>query len=306
MKFPSLHQIKMVILTVFLLFLIIGCFLYGAVAYKHNLFPMQLKTFQDYLGNTPNNAASSLERYDKMGRLTNYPNKVEVNCPRQTPNTAVILTLGQSNSCNYGGQRFFSEYGDRVLNFFDGKCYISSSPLLGGFGIAGESFTLLGNKLIESNYFDRVIIIPGAVGGRASYFKKNGEANKMMQETISSASRSYKITHIIYHQGEGDYAENTSKDDYLSSLNSLVDSIRAVNVNAKIYISTATKCGLPWKPKNSIAEAQEKILNDRKGIVKGVNTDKLILDVDRYDGCHFGYSGQQKFADALRDLLVRD
>ena len=126
-----------------------------------------------------------------------------------------------------------------------------------------------------------------------------------MQEAIASAGIRYAITHIIFHQGESDYAIQTSEREYTHSLLSLVESIRTMKVEALFYLSVATKCGLPWEPKNPIALAQTKSVNARLGIVPGVNTDALILDVDRYDGCHFGYSGQQKFAEALREVLIQ-
>ncbi|MEH2572687.1 hypothetical protein V1272_002022 [Bradyrhizobium sp. AZCC 1708] len=35
----------------------------------------------------------------------------------------------------------------------------------------------------------------------------------------------------------------------------------------------------------------------------GVNSDALLDDLDRYDDCHFGSSGEQKVAKAWADLL---
>ena len=187
--------------------------------------------------------------------------------------------------------------------------------MLGATGIGGESFTLLGNKLVANKYFDSVILIPASVGGSSiSRWKEGGDLNKMVLDTISSAWN-YKITHIIWHQGETDFQLKTSKEQYTSMLYSLVRSIRAQGVNGKFFVSVATKCDpnsigepndLPWQQNNAVADAQKSSANTAMGIYTGINTDELISDDDRFDGCHFSYSGQEKFSTALLKLFRND
>ena len=81
----------------------------------------------------------------------------------QTPRTAVLYILGQSNSSNHGGQKY-QGMDDRVVNYFDGACYRAASPLLGAEGTFGEAWTLLGNKLVAGGKFDQVIIVPSGIG----------------------------------------------------------------------------------------------------------------------------------------------
>ena len=45
-----------------------------------------------------------LVRTDKFGRLLSYPGKIEITCPIQDKETAVLLLVGQSNAANYQGQ----------------------------------------------------------------------------------------------------------------------------------------------------------------------------------------------------------
>ena len=87
---------------------------------------------------------------DRAGRLLDYPGKVETQCPEQAPGTAVILIAGQSNAANSGAARHMTRYPDRVLNFVAGRCFVAASPLLGSNGSAGELWTLLADKLIDS------------------------------------------------------------------------------------------------------------------------------------------------------------
>ncbi|WP_456671162.1 hypothetical protein [Bradyrhizobium sp. Lot11] len=62
------------------------------------------------------------------GRLASGDQKKAIACPQQTERTAVLLLVGQSNAGNHAGQRFRSEHGERVVNFFDGQCYAAASP----------------------------------------------------------------------------------------------------------------------------------------------------------------------------------
>jgi len=93
---------------------------------------------------------------DQFGRLLSYPGKTEIACPSQDQMTAVLLVIGQSNAANYQGQRHQSG-DDRVINFSAGHCYRAASPLLGADGELGETWTLLGTKLIQSGLYRTVI-----------------------------------------------------------------------------------------------------------------------------------------------------
>jgi hypothetical protein len=103
--------------------------------------------------------------FDEVGRLVWDDQKSPVPCPQQTDRTAVLLLIGQSNAGNHGGQRFRSEHGAKIVNFFGGQCFIAVSPLLGSDGINGEYWTQLGNVLIDSGAFDQVVLAPVAISG---------------------------------------------------------------------------------------------------------------------------------------------
>ena len=95
-------------------------------------------------------AAQTLGTYDRAGRLTGYPGKIAVDCPGQTKDTAVLLAAGQSNSANDGQRKFTTRYPGQAFNYFDGKCYAASSPLLGASAEGGEFLTLLAYQLISN------------------------------------------------------------------------------------------------------------------------------------------------------------
>jgi hypothetical protein len=244
-----------------------------------------------------------LAHTDKFGRLLSYPDKLETPCPSQDAKTAVLLVLGQSNAGNYQGQRYQSA-DDRVINYSEGKCYIAGSPLLGADGRNGESWTLLGTKLIRSGLYNRVILIAAAVGSSPVHrWAAGGDLNQMLIEVIRTAKTRYSITDVLWHQGAADFALNTPEQNYRSDLRSLIDSIRTEGVTAPFYISRSSlQLAARWSEDNPISRAEAELV-DGQSIFAGPNTDHDITANDRFDGLHFSASGQEKFTDAWLGLL---
>ncbi len=224
----------------------------------------------------------------------------------------MLLLIGQSNAGNHGGQRFRSEHGERVVNFFDGRCYIAASPLLGSDGTSGEYWTQLGNLLLDRGSFDQVVLAPVAItGSEVSRWAPGGDLNGIMTGTASELrQKGYLVTHVLWVQGEIDYVKGTNEKDYRDRLLSLVSSLRSHGVTAPVYVAIATRClgasnggTLSHSADNPVARAQLALPDRGANLRRGVNSDALLGDLDRYDDCHFGSSGEQKVARAWADLL---
>lgn len=244
--------------------------------------------------------------FDIGGRLTQFPGKTVTPCPAQTPRTLVLLIAGQSNTANYAEARHVSAHGDRVLNYFAGACTVAASPLLGTAGDRGESWTLLGNKIIAAGIADRVVLIPTGIGATAiRLWQQGGTLNPMLMQVVDEAQKRYRITHVLWHQGESDFADGTSKQAYRAGFSSLVESLRRHGVDAPIFPSVATRCphGPVWYRANLTAEAQRSLPDRARGIFPGVDTDSLLGPADRDFGCHYTASGQEIFAAAWLDVL---
>lgn len=243
---------------------------------------------------------------DGYDRLIAYRGKQEIECPSQTDKTMVLLIIGQSNAANSAGQR--QPAHDHVVNFFSGKCYIASSPLLGTTSIGGDSWTLLGTKLITAGAADQIILIPSAMSGSSIVeWQDGGELNRMLRSVLSSVTPRYRITAVLWHQGENDYGTGLTKEQYEEKFMSLVRSMRRMGVDAPIYVSVASRCELtdvPWTANNPIANAQRSIPNPDEHVFAGVDSDAIIGPLDRIDDCHFGASGQEKFATAWVSILA--
>ncbi|HSW71467.1 MAG TPA: sialate O-acetylesterase [Gammaproteobacteria bacterium] len=244
--------------------------------------------------------------YDVFNRLIYYPGKIETACPTPTDKVGTILVIGQSNASNSGEKKFVTKYPTKVFNYFNGKCYVASSPLLGTDGNLGEFMTPLADHLIEDGVYDSVLIIASSIGGSpVRYWQKGGYLNDMLLTVLEDASRMYKITEIIWHQGEADFYYKTTKEQYLEGLHSVIDSIRGAGTNEPpFYFSISTYCGYSdWTPENPIAEAQRNFEDSTKKIFLGADTDSLVSDAERFDHCHFKESGQLKTARAYATAI---
>jgi hypothetical protein len=239
---------------------------------------------------------------DQFGRLQRYPGKTEIACPSQDEATAVLLVAGQSNAANSQGQRYQSP-DDRVVNFSEGHCYRAASPLLGADDYNGESWTLLGLKLIRTGLYNRVIVIPAASGGSAiRRWATGGDLSAMLVTVIRTATSRYTITAVLWDQGATDFTLQTPEERYRSDLKALIDQIRAEGVTAPFFITRCSVGGEKWTEDNAIARAQA-ALADGKTIFDGPNTDHDVPRSDRYDGYHFAASGQEKWTDTWVRLL---
>jgi Carbohydrate esterase, sialic acid-specific acetylesterase len=285
-------------------------YLFGAYSARHQLFPFPL--FQALKTRVGSTAPDDLYTFDQAGRLASGDQKKAVACPQQTDRTAVLLLIGQSNAGNHGGQRFQSEHGEKIVNFFDGQCYLAASPLLGSDGVGGEYWTQLGNLLLDRGSFDQVVLAPAAItGSEVSRWAQGGDLNGTMTDTASRLQqRGYLVTHVLWVQGEIDYVKGTSEKDYRDRFVSLVGSLRSHGVAAPVYVAVATKClgasnaGTRFhSADNPVARAQLALPDPGANVRSGVNSDALLDDLDRFDDCHFGSSGEQKAARAWADLL---
>ncbi|OWS71261.1 hypothetical protein CBI30_07390 [Polynucleobacter aenigmaticus] len=244
--------------------------------------------------------------FDSFGRLTSINGKVEVVCPIQNKSTAVILVMGQSLSTNESSEKFSTKYPQSAINYFNGKCYASNSPLLGATGENGEFITALADLLIASKKYKTVIVISTGIGGTAiNRWQAKGDLHTMVSKTIDQLSSTYKITQIIWQQGESDYLENTTTTAYINSFYSLYNALLSKKIRAPIFISISSKCGPNWIDNNPISTAQN-LLIDNKKIFLGVNSDKLLDSEDRTpDECHLMGSGQLKIAKSYYEAFLK-
>ncbi|MDC9810818.1 sialate O-acetylesterase [Rhizobium binxianense] len=294
---------------------LITVYFLGGMSARHEIFPWpQLSALRKMVGGEKA-AAPSRYTFDDKGRLIGDESKTPVTCPTQTDRTAVLLILGQSNAANDGGQRHRSNYGLSVVNAFDKRCFIAASPLLGSTDTKGEYWTLLGNYLIASRQYDSVVLAPLAYSGsEVARWAKGGDLNPVLVDTVKQLQEpGYRITGVLWVQGEADLVLGTTAEAYQDHFMSMVDTLRQNGVEAPVYISIASKCLEPSNggfkehiPDNAVVRAQLALSKSGHAIREGVNSDALLDGDDRYDDCHIGGSGAEKLSRAWLNLLRGD
>ncbi|MFA5959734.1 MAG: sialate O-acetylesterase [Tatlockia sp.] len=260
------------------------------------------------LGMTSAYAASSLEPvFDEFTRLIEYPGKIETVCPKQDKNTAVLLVIGQSNSANHAAQKISTAYPNRVFNYFNGKCYVATSPLLGATGARGEFITPLADELIANGIYQKVVIVSSGINGTAiALWTPGGALHNMLKHVLEDVRSRYAITEVIWHQGETDFIHKTPKEEYKKSFYALLNTLRTPNSNTPpLYYAIATLCGY-WYPNNPIAEIQHTFASEADNIFQGPDTDTLIPITERQDTCHLTYIGQLKAAHGFAEAIAQN
>jgi len=219
---------------------------------------------------------------------------------------AVFLIMGQSNGGNHGETRHQSE--GRVFNFnpFDGLFYRASDPLLGATGTGGSPWCLLGDHLIKAGFARSVLFLPLCVGGATiKEWAPGGPYHHRMTFSIGRLrDAGLSPSHVLWHQGEADVLCGSSADEYVKSFWSLVDSLRRFNIDAPIYVATATFFAIPkgYEARQMvIRKAQTSLIDPNRGIFRGPDTDLIR---DRFDGCHLGDRGLRDHARAWAKALI--
>lgn len=280
-----------------------AAYLFGVYSYSRELWPIETLRELKRWADPPK---PNIGQYDRMERLVAYPNKTEVPCPAPTATTAVILAIGQSNAANDAAKKITTRFPDRVFNYFDGKCTVAASPLLGATREGGEFLTLLADDLIAAGTYGRVIIVAAAHGSSSVLrWRRSGDLNERLLSALKTLPSGYKVTEVVWHQGEQDFKLMTPADLYAASFNSLVETLRENGVDAPVFNAVATRCGTKasWTAANPTAAAQRAVIDDRR-VFLGADTDALLGEADRAaDKCHLSESGQAKTAAAYAQAI---
>lgn len=276
------------------LLLVLVAYVYGAFSHENRLFP------------TPQLEAALRRNYWRLGEKRGFKDTTgrrQVDCGQFTgPRTAIFLTLGQSNAANESELAFQPGEGVYNFNFFDSTCYVAQDPLLGATGTAGSAWSRLGDKLVRSGAYDRVLIAPIAVGGsRVQAWAPEGlHFPRLAAVQKAMASKGLKPTHVLWHQGEGD-ARWTTKDDYVDRFTRMLEGLRRLGIDAPVYVATASVCGHPGS--DAIRAAQRQLAATLPNVHSGPNTDELDRLRWRRDGCHFSAEGLELHAQAWVEAL---
>jgi hypothetical protein len=215
--------------------------------------------------------------------------------------TGVFIVAGQSNAANTGDTRFTPNRATKVdqINIFDGGTYRAVDPLLGcaTSGAGGNMFSRVADKLVAASTYDRVILIPIAVGSTSvNDWTANPSLNqRLIVAAKRAAAVGLPITAYLWMQGEKDKFLGTSQAAYQAALQRLIAIPRAAGFNAPWLIGQCSYDG--GSTSSAVRAAQAAVVNGID-IFAGADTDGLTGTGYRAaDDVHMKAAGQDAAAD---------
>ncbi|MCD0490212.1 hypothetical protein LPB86_18370 [Pedobacter sp. MC2016-14] len=213
----------------------------------------------------------------------------------------IFLSFGQSNAANYGNGTY--QCRNEIYNFYKGEIFPAKEPLLGPDGAGCSVWTRVADMLVDSGLYSKVIIVPIGIGQTSITKWTSGDCRTILDKALEDLKeKNIKLTHIFWDQGETDNVDGTTKQEYKSRLNKLVQIFRSNGFNAPFYSSITSyfpyNNDYPLGINPKITTAQTEVIEERKDVFPGPNTDSLNLAYYRADAVHFTEKGLDKLAEA--------
>ena len=224
-------------------------------------------------------------------------NKKAVKCPK---NSIVILVSGQSNASNF--LRSKKKYDNKHLNYFNGKCYELSNPVLGAEGDMSSLIPALASKLGKSK---KIIFFTSGRGGMAMAHAnhKNMIFINYTKNGLEELEKNNNILKFfIWIQGESDLGNS---DSYIENFEEMFESItKNLEHREKInlIITQTSRC---FDKDDPLLRNKQKLISiNRNKSIRVINTDKLGNEF-RYDKCHYNQKGIEKISFYISKIIKR-
>ncbi|MDO8285232.1 MAG: sialate O-acetylesterase [Rhodoferax sp.] len=234
--------------------------------------------------------------HTRIDQLVQIGNRPVMECDRiaaQRP--IVILALGQSNAANLGAP---APSGDPPITLTaDGKCFMAVDPLPGSSGDGGSIWYRLAHRLSALG-LQRPIVI-SAMGVDATSIDDWTATQSPLRERLVRQLKSMQAAGlapelILWQQGEADARAATTEQVYSVGLDKLALILEQAGSQAPVFLARSTVCrSEPNAPVRAAIEAKA-LGNGRFRI--GPDTDTLVGDDLRRDGCHFSGQGLDRAA----------
>jgi len=224
-------------------------------------------------------------------------NKIVVECPK---NSIVILVSGQSNASNF--LRSKKRYNNKHLNYFNGKCYKLSNPVLGAEGEMSSLIPALASKLDKSK---KIIFFTSGRGGMPISHANHKNMifinyNKNGLEELEKNNNILKF--FIWIHGESDLGKSNS---YIDNFEEMFENITKNLKDRKkinLIITQTSRCFN--KEDSLLRNKQMQISINRNKLIKILNTDKLGNEF-RYDKCHYNQKGIERISLDISKIIKR-
>ena len=220
-----------------------------------------------------------------------------------TDDTGIYLTYGQSNSVNSGELGY--NVKKNVYQFILGNTFDYGDPSLGGPGDGGSVWGMVGDKLIEQGFHDKVIFSNSGWGGKKIGELKEGQFFEFLIFNYVTLIQKYgRVDGILFHQGENNNSPEGVRN-YYNDFSEFISNLKERGVEIPVYLSRVSLCGNKKPINKTLTDIQNQLIREIDIVREGPNTDLLSLKSDRLnDYCHFSLQGNDKFSDMWVELLT--
>jgi len=218
--------------------------------------------------------------------------------------TAVLVFVGQTSVNNVPTPYVPVNGNIDQLNIYDGKLYRAKDPLL-GIHLAGRTATdkrgtwmmRMADKLIADGHYDRVILVPMAVGNTradqwADALNRPFLFNNINVVALRMRDAGLPCTAIMWGQGESDTSANTSQAFYAASLQKVIAEFKRVIPGCPFLVAQET---YHYGNTNAGILAAQASVVDNQTVFAGENVE-LIGPSGRYDNTHLNEAGAEQRA----------
>ena len=230
----------------------------------------------------------------------------------------VLITAGQSNLASVGPTAYTPTNAAVLDNFsvYSGLNYAAADPLLGstfhpllGSGVVGGGVSLrLADLLVTNGKFDRVFIVPIAMGGTAiSQWRSGGALYGNIAATMARladrglAPGTTGVTYaFVWGHGESDTTLATTQATYQAGLGEVLTTLFTTGFDGRAFINQQT-----WNAgttSSAIRAAQAAVVNGTT-IFAGADADTLDATKRQADNVHFNDTGMSDFATLMYNAM---
>jgi hypothetical protein len=254
---------------------------------------------------------NELWRSDQWGNNAGYQdvNGKTLRSAAITSKTLILFTIGDSNMAGVNATQYTPINTQSVdnLNIYDGAVYNGADPML-GHSLSntlgnGSIPPRLADKIMNGNVYDRVIVVPMAIGGsQTSHWAVGGVLYRkpiigmlrLNERGITPSTANCTFCAVIQI---GANEHGISISGYQSNINSLVTGLKSAGFVGKIFIPVYSI--LNGVPDSNITAAQTGLV-DNVTFFDGGNLDQYTGTAYRQsDNTHFNTLGQSTVAQTI-------
>lgn len=213
----------------------------------------------------------------------------------------VLVVVGQSNVANHGRSRGRSGIDSYAVSL-DGVFHLDD-PLPGASGPGGSPWPHWAALQQRNRPGSQVVVASVAQGSSAvSDWIPGGVHSQRLPDVLRALrQQQLNVDAVVWHQGETESWSGADAAAYAANLRSWIASVRALGVDAPIFVCLTTRDG-QGVINPSIRQAQASVWNSQDRVFAGADTDSLG-DAFRSDGVHFNGRGLQAFAALLQEAM---